>query len=335
MRRWLRSMIVLAGISTASGTLASPVVAQSPGRVVRGTVYDSLGFGPLAGAHVMLLSRSDSTQATRSVVADGDGRFEITGVASGVYLIGFDHPLLDSLGITAKPRQISLAPTGAPVVVDLAVPSAASVHDAFCPGRPATDSSSVLVGHLNDATNRGIISNGVVHASWIAISRSTHDVAVNPMGETAETGADGSFVLCDLPAGQPVVVVATAGADSSGQLSLEPPPARGVMRYELYLGHADAPHTGRILGYIKDMRTNDPLPGATVILNGTPVSATTGSDGQFTFDNLPYGTFTLSVARDGFTPRQQPVDVLVGEPASVTIALFSPRTQTQGLVRRK
>jgi hypothetical protein len=321
--RSIRTLVVAALIAATPNVVA----AQKPnGRVIRGMVYDSLTESPLGGAHVMLLAQSDSSHASRSTDADSSGKFEIAGLRGGVYLIGFDAPLLDSLGVRAAPRQIQLAPTAdKPLTVTLAVPSQRTLRDTFCPHSAATDSSSLLIGHLVDPSTVAPISNGIVTARWLAISKSTSRVAILPATEETQSSAGGWFGLCGLPAGRPVDVLAVHGTDTSAVLTVTPPDEAAVLRHRIYLTPATAPHTGRVSGLVSDANDGRPIPGATVTLAGSDRRIAIGADGRFSLTDLPYGTGSFGVSHTGYQPQQRPVDVLAvaGAADSITISLLT------------
>lgn len=301
----------------------NPATAQSgSGRVIQGTVYDSLDARPLAGARVMLVDRSDSAAAPRSGVADSLGRFRFGAVHAGVYLLGFEDPLVDSLGISVAPRQIQLAATGdRPLTVVLAVPGPRTVHDAFCPNRGSRDSTTVLLGHLSDASTRGIVAKGVVAAQWLTVVRSGKRIDAALATDTAQSSADGAYVLCDLPAATEVAVHASAGSGASGNIHLTTPPRRGVIRREFYLTDSAASRTGSITGVVRSADGSQPIARAQVRINGDSTVATTGPDGRFSLSNVPYGTLAVDARRLGFIPQERDVDVLADAPGHVTFSM--------------
>src|SRR5207245_7770799 len=50
-----------------------------------------------------------------------------------------------------------------------------------------------------------------------------------------------------------------------------------------------------IKGEVTDVATGDPLPGVTVTVEGTTLSATTASDGAFTIPDAPAGALTVQL----------------------------------------
>jgi hypothetical protein len=308
--------------------------AQSgTGRVIRGTVYDSLAGPPLAGARVTLVGRAEPTHPAGSATSDSAGHYELTGVGAGAYLIDFQHPLLDSLDITTRPRQVQLAATGAPFVVNLAVPSARTVHDAFCPAASHADSTSVLIGHLSDARSRGVIADGVVTAQWLAVERSGKRLDTTLPTITATSSADGAYLLCGLPAATRVVLQARTPSNASAVISILTPPRTSVIRRAFYLTDSAAPRAGGITGVVQSAHDRQPIARAQVRVAGDTSVAVTGADGRFSLRHVPYGTLAVDARSIGFAPQEQDVDVLPDARARVVFSLSAPARNTLDTVR--
>jgi len=304
-------------------SIGAPARAQaSQERDIQGTVYDSLAAAPMASVPVILLDRGNQAAAQRSVKTDSSGHFRFAGVGPGTYLLGFDAPVLDSLGIGSPTRVVRIAASSpASVSVNLGVPGGLAVHNAFCPGRDPHDSTSALVGHLTDASTRGVISGGTVQVSWIGVAKRTHDVDVHRITAEAQSGNDGWFALCDLPAGMPVAVVAFAGPDTSALVNLLIPETRGLVRLEMYLRNAQAAHSASLSGTVNDQTTHRPIGGARVEAEESKTTA--APDGRFTLHDLPYGTVLVTATAKGYQPTQQQTNVVAGDSTRVTLSLLS------------
>jgi len=50
--------------------------------------------------------------------------------------------------------------------------------------------------------------------------------------------------------------------------------------------------TGKISGVVVDAQTNEPIPGATIQLDGTTIGAQTNIDGEYVINNIPPNTYT-------------------------------------------
>lgn len=79
---------------------------------------------------------------------------------------------------------------------------------------------------------------------------------------------------------------------------------------------------GTITGRVVDAMTNQPLPGANVIVSGLPVGAATDNEGRFRIERLPFGTYSLKTTMVGYMPVVT-TDVVVSsaKPATVEIRL--------------
>lgn len=81
---------------------------RAPGASITGIVYDSIAGAPLAGANVQLAAADSLGRFSGGAVSDSLGRFAIDGVPNGRYLIGFLHPMLDSLGLQPTLRAVTV-----------------------------------------------------------------------------------------------------------------------------------------------------------------------------------------------------------------------------------
>jgi hypothetical protein len=59
--------------------------------------------------------------------------------------------------------------------------------------------------------------------------------------------------------------------------------------------------TGKIAGKVTDSRTNEPVVGANVVVEGTTMGAATDFEGFFTILNIPPGTYRLRASMIGYT----------------------------------
>ncbi len=87
---------------------------------------------------------------------------------------------------------------------------------------------------------------------------------------------------------------------------------------------AGAQSTGRIKGVVVDVETVQPLPGATVILDGLRIGTSTDSKGGFVLTHLDDGRYTVRVRFVGYRSEDYAVRIENGETVSIRIKL-SPR----------
>jgi hypothetical protein len=76
------------------------------------------------------------------------------------------------------------------------------------------------------------------------------------------------------------------------------------------------PVSGRLLNSL----TGEPIAGATVVIDELRRQVISAADGGFTFDNVPPGTYHLSVRGRGLSSRRTEVTAAAGAPA-VTVAV--------------
>jgi len=62
--------------------------------------------------------------------------------------------------------------------------------------------------------------------------------------------------------------------------------------------------TGKLTGVVTDAQSGVPLEGAQLILQGTGITALTGSNGRYFLVNVPPGTYTVLVRRIGYTSAE-------------------------------
>jgi outer membrane receptor protein involved in Fe transport len=71
----------------------------------------------------------------------------------------------------------------------------------------------------------------------------------------------------------------------------------------LFPTHIRAGITGKVTGQILDARTNEPLIGVNVIVDGTHYGAATGQSGRYVLLNIPPGTYTLIIRMMGYQTK--------------------------------
>lgn len=331
----MRSRALLHAVALVSlvGRLA---LAQTlGGATVRGVVYDSLGRAPLAGAIVQLVPAETLAVGTRfgaTTTADSAGDFAFASVPDGRYLIGFFHPLLDSLGL-APPLQAVIVQGEHPTSVDLATPSPARLRTAICGAPKDTLPRALIVGTVRDARTGRALAGVRVTGGWVEFSLTPGGVLRRTPSIIATTGENGWFALCNVPAGGLMGLAASRGADSTDLLDLQVPPA-GFLHRELYLGparvssHNSMPSIrvgdGRVSGTVVGAADGRPLSGATVAIAAGPRTRT-NDRGEWTLAHAPEGTRMLEVRFVGYYPAWLPVDVAGGTPP-VRIALPTLRS---------
>ncbi len=303
-------------------TDSSPVTANLSGRV-----FDYTVRAPLQGATVQLVS-STSLEVVRRTTSNDLGRFDMADLPAGSYLIGFEHPRLDSLLLDAPVSPLVLQ-AGDRAELTLAIPAVEALYDAWCGDAPrsatgasgsaAAAEAGVLLGRARTPDGRPLADSTRLEVSW-------RDVVVGPRGVSSDiqlrivpVGMGGTFAACNLPPDGALSVQIIAGTDSSGMVELDVPATRLLVR-DLFLGTGTSQQllVGRV-----SAPDSQPVASARVRIAGTTDIALTNQRGVFTLSNAPLGSQTLEVVAIGYEPRRLPVDIVAGTPDTVRVAMIS------------
>lgn len=336
-----KALLALAALTGSPPALHAQQDATSG--TVTGVVYDSIARAPLAGALVLLV-RADSqsrAQRPRSAVSGAEGRYRIDSVAPGMYLAGFQHARLDSLGLVATPRSIELRASG--TRADLAIPSPATISAAICPARTRDDTTALLLGFVRDARTRAGIARARVVVGWSEVVVGATGMTRSSPTVDARAGESGWFAVCGVPAQAELSVRAMADADTSGVVVAQLPPF-GVAQQDLYVGPSEPGMATSVEDSIpRAIRRGDarlagvvrvagpggrPIAGARVMLWDGASIVRTNDSGAFFLGGLPSGSRTLEVRAIGYLPARQQVDLITAEgwTNSATVTLTSTRS---------
>lgn len=297
-------------------SLAAPrALAQRPdslraatGVRVSGVVRDTIARTPLVGALVQLASSDGAPTSARSVRSDSVGRFVIDAVPAGRYMIGFFHPLLDSLGVQAPVVDLRVAQR--PVRVDLSTPSASLLRASFCGAERTSGAGSgaLLLGVVRDARDGEPIAGASVRSEWVEFTLSQGRLTRQEPSVVTTSGEQGAFALCGIPRAGTILLRATGAADSTDLVELRSD-SDGLLRRDLYLGAAPT----LLRGTVSSSDGSRPLAGATVRMLGGG-EARANARGEWTLAAASAGTRMLEVRAIGFYPQRHAVDVVAGAP---------------------
>ncbi|WP_297336122.1 TonB-dependent receptor [Algoriphagus sp.] len=95
--------------------------------------------------------------------------------------------------------------------------------------------------------------------------------------------------------------------------------------------HAGAQSLGNLQGTVRNEK-KEVLPGALVMMKGLNKSAVTNTNGQFFFEEIPTGNYSLEVSFIGFTTLQIEVSVSSESSSPLELTLISNAIQLEGLV---
>lgn len=318
-RRRAGAALVVALASLVAAALAPCAAAAQT--TVNGVVYDSVAARPLPGAFVQLVQRDQPSNA-RGATTDSTGHYRIDSVSAGQYVIGFQHPRLDSLLLESPVRAITVGATPTQLV-DLAIPSAATLVAGTCQ-LPPDANAGLLVGRVRDADSSKAAAGARVIVSWTEMVIDRAGARKMPKAVNTLTDEQGRFVLCGVPAGTPVVARASADTRKSGEVNFEMP-ARGLVQRDLLVAAPAAPGetrsgTARVTGRVQSA-DGTPVVGAQVQVYGSTAADTTDATGTFALANLPPGSTTLEARAVGFVPRRTPVNLANASTATATVRL--------------
>jgi len=333
-------MSCIALATQVAGAQVADAPTRAPGVAVSGVVRDSIARAPLAGAWVQLAVNDFAHPTARTVLSDSLGRFAFDGVPAGRYLLGFFHPLLDTLGVEAPAREVRVRSRA--VRVDLAVPSAERIRAALCgaPLRKDAATGALVVGIVRDALTREPVDNATVTAEWLEYAFQRGMVSHSRPQLATTTGANGRYALCNVPSVGVILLAAARGLGSSDVLETPMPTAR-IVRRDLNLGEArmvTLPDSavvdsrrmprrirggdGRLSGSVSAADGNRPLAGALVRIADGPM-AKVNERGEWTLAGAPTGTRMLEVRAVGYYAQHRAVDVIANAPpVQVTLSTF-------------
>ena len=273
-----------------TATLCAPsrVTAQSPAAPasarVAGMVFDSLDNRPLSAATVQLIEAPPGRHSY-AAISDSLGRFDIDSVHAGKYIVGFLHPLLDTLGISAPFDSISVAERSA-MRVALAVPGERRLARAICGDAANKDSIGMIVGHVSDAASGAPLPGSAVTLEWPTLVFGSGGPHTETRSLHASTAGEGWFALCALNEDE-YQLHAEKGARSTGLIDV-PIRSHDIARLSLILGAdpsapaADsASRGGASLSGVVTTHDGHPIEGVQVIVDGSGATATTDARGAF------------------------------------------------------
>ena len=331
----------IALLTLAAGLGPRAAAGQQPSFAsVTGSVVDSIhGVVPLAGATIHI------GNTNRQGTTDANGRFQVDSIPPGEHSLTLVHPLLDTLAIGIVTRAVPFQ-AGAPLAVELAIPSAQRVIEIHCTAAWRARGPSAMVGKVLDADNDTPLVGAKVSLVWQQLSLTT--LKKEPVVRTATVGADGSYKICGLPAG----IAGNVQAELEGKKTAEvgvvmeetsplgfqslrigttvvaDAPADTTARGARGVAGADTPPPrlrgpARLTGKVINA-AGAPVREARVEVQGTGAIALSREDGTFGFTDLPSGTQQLVVRQLGFEPVEKAVELSGRAPQQVTVTMAKP-----------
>jgi hypothetical protein len=317
-----RTCLWIAALWTRAAAAQEPATIRAR---IEGVVWDSLGTRALPDAQVRIVN-ADSPSDGWSVTSDARGRFSVDSVPAGSWLASFSHPLLDSLRIEPAVVQIDIRRPGS-VRADLAVPSASTLIGASCGPQLAQNTTRALVyGTIRSARNEEVLDSTSIVVAWLEDRVQKDKFVREPVSFAFPADAEGRFSVCDVPRGRRIRLMASRGADASGDIEIDVP-TTGIVRRDLLIGvgansrdsirtRARATVRGRLFG-------NDSLVprGAQLVFRLTGEEFRADSGGRFQFALAPVGTQTLEIRAIGYAPYRLAIDLHEGDAQEFNLTL--------------
>lgn len=169
---------------------------------VRGLAWDSTRAAPLPGATVSL------SGTPYTAVSDSAGRFVIQALPDGVFTAQLSHPRLDTLGIGSPEAEVEVT-AGAPVELQLAIPSEAAIMLAACSAELDGERGAVLSGMVTDPARGGTIPGATVRVEWQEVERTTPRLQAQERWLEVKTDQEGRYTACGVPVDELVQVRAS------------------------------------------------------------------------------------------------------------------------------
>lgn len=285
---------------TATSALAQAGGVSAVHRV-RGSVYDSVGRSPLAGAVVEIVmvdsartgSAGSGSLASFVALTDSAGHFELTNVPTGLYAAAFQHHVLNALGIESPIAGLDLRKDSL-VWLNLSIPGGSTVRRQICTGKVE---DGLLTGYLLDAHGESPLKNATISIEWDELNVGGGKLKTSHQETKGVPNAAGHFSLCGIPLESPLTLRVSAKGfrDIETEIAL---PQAGVLSHDFRLASNDtagsASIRARIVGDSGKALTN----GRAMILSlGRLVPV---DSGRITIGAIPRGTWVVEVRAIGY-----------------------------------
>jgi len=301
--------------------LGAALGAQEParpaGHSIRGIAYDSVARAPLARA-VVQVSSADAAARVFTATTDASGRYQITGLPAGRFLVGLDHEAMRALRIDLPLRGFELKDESI-ATLDLAIPSGASLHALYCTDSTEQAGDGMLAGFVRDAARDEPLAEAWVVVEWTEVALAPGNMRTVQRNSMVRTDADGTYRACGIPGDVPVGIRVSARGYRAlrGKVTV---PANGAARRDFRLADSSmaegpAALSGRVLHE-----------NGTVLASGQASIPALDREvpvhqGEFVMTNLPLGTWVVEVHSMGLEPTSTIIDVTEGGRMSRTFAI--------------
>jgi hypothetical protein len=313
----------VAMLALVAMTIATSSGAQAPGASISGFVVDSIHHRPLAGATVIATPMSVTRDSVmHDVITDSAGRFRLSALIAGRYVLTVEHPWSDSTGIGVPPVEVTVA-DNATATTALGIPSAETLRRFFCPAAMIDTTLGVILGVVRRSDGT-VAARANVAFSWgdFEIDRTTARATTRQVNESVSADANGIYRACGVPIARSVFIQAQLLPGEQTGIIEEQVGEAGLLVRDFHLGAravAVAGSTGArndaalsaqffLTGRVQSTE-GQPISSAQVKVIGTSHLALSSDSGEFRLAGLPGGTQGIEVLALGYYPRRLRVEV--------------------------
>lgn len=201
----------------------------------------------------------------------------------------------------ASGHTASTAPTTPPAPTPVAPSRAATPPPSPTPTPAPTPAPATIAGQVLDSQTLRPIAAATV--------------SVSPSGKSVLTDANGNFSI-GVNVGSYTVTASAPTYNSASQTASVAANQKATMGFRLVSVAA----YGSLIGTVTDSVSQNPIAGATVTLSLGMIRVT-DTNGDFSYQLVLSGTYTLTVSATGYLTQSRPVTVKPGQTTIVQIAL--------------
>jgi hypothetical protein len=250
--------------------------------VLAGTLLDSVSGDRLADARVTL--RGTGLQA----VTDASGRFRITDVLPGEYMLDIRSRGLAAIGAA---HSVPLMFTDTAAAPTFRVPTARQVASASCTGV----NDGMIAGSVQLRGDTLPLRDVKVVAEWNESTSGGSRLGV----KEARSDSRGAFRLCGIPLGAEVTLRAQSDSAGAPPVSVRIPTTERFASAELVLDR-NAVVGATLAGVILSDVNAQPIADVEVAIPELKKNVFTGPSGAFRLNDIPAGTYRVVARKVGY-----------------------------------
>jgi hypothetical protein len=286
--------------------------------VLTGRVFDSTANRGLEGVVVSIGGRAyqDTT--------DGAGRYRIETPTRGDFLISYEHPRFDALGLSPRTGSAQLD-RGRTATVDLTIPSFRGLRARCGSGDVNPKVPTLLAGIVRDSSGR-VMAGGQLELSWtdqLSLTRTVRGMAVGRDGKRVMIATDqrGAFQLCGSPPATTIFIRSPGSFVASPHSVRVRPDTLEVVDLTVTVAERAPRRSGLVV--VVRSPGGAPVTDALAALIPLPGGVRTDPKGTARFVPVPAGRFLLDVRALGYQTLAQEVEVADRDTITVEVSLTS------------